>query len=193
MLASQSQDSTPAYSAEDIREAAHRYARRLYRAARGMGFSADQADDLVQDVFVTFVASIDRFEGRSSIHTWLFGILLRKAQERRRSRVKDELHDSIDEEWDRNFDAAGKWIRPPLNPDRALENRELAVAIQECLPDLTDQQRDVFTLRMVEELPAADVSKVLDLTVTHVGVLLHRARLRMRTCLGMKGWKVGAP
>ena len=50
-----------------------------------MGFSPGDAEDLAQDVFVTFLETIERFEGRSEVGTWLFGILHHKAQERRRA------------------------------------------------------------------------------------------------------------
>ncbi len=175
-----------------LRDVAHAHARRLYRAARGMGLSAEEADDLVQDVFVTFLSTLDRFEGRSSVGTWLYGILLRKVQERRRARVKEDRHDPVEESWLSNFDSAGRWVRPPVDPDRALTSLEARRAIVECLEGLSPQQREVFLLRQVEELPAADVGKVLDLTITHIGVLLHRARLRMRACLDGLGWKTTA-
>lgn len=175
-----------------LHEVASQHARRLYRAARGMGHPAEDADDLVQDVFVTFIATLDRFEGRAEVHTWLFGILLRKSQERRRKRARDEQHDPIDDEWADNFNEAGSWVRPPLDPGDALEAKQVGLAIEDCLPGLSDSQREVFYLRMVEALSAAEVGKVLGLTVTHIGVLLHRARLRMRDCLGRKGWKAGA-
>jgi len=170
-----------------LRQAADLYARRLYRAARGMGVYADEAEDLVQEVFVTFVATLDRFEGRSSLLTWLFGILLRKVQERRRARAREARHESLDEEWSGHFTETGQWVRRPADPIRGLDNQQLSIAIEECLEDLTDRQRDVFMLRLVEELPAAEVSNVLGLTVTNVGVVLHRARLLMRKCLGLRG------
>ncbi len=175
-----------------IRQVAQDHARRLYRAARGLGHAAPDADDLVQDVFVTFMATLDRFEGRSSVQTWLFGILLHKSRERRRVRLKDERHDPIDEQWADTFDGRGSWIRTPVDPDRSLESDEAGHAIAECLPGLPAQQRDVFILRLVEHLTTAEVGKILGLTVTHTGVLLHRARLRMRACLGAKGWSMGA-
>ena len=62
------------------------HARQLYRGARSIGFSEGEAEDLTQDVFVTFLETLDRFEGRAQVGTWLFGILYRKAQERRRAR-----------------------------------------------------------------------------------------------------------
>jgi RNA polymerase sigma-70 factor (ECF subfamily) len=186
---------TPEGAAQEsaaVADAAEKYGRRLYRAARGMGFSLDEAEDLVQDVFLAFVTTFNRFEGRSSVLTWLFGILIRKAHGRRRALEKEERHTPLDDEWARTFDEAGNWIRPPVEPDRALETTELAAAIADCLADLSTQQREVLILRLVEGFSGAEVSKILDLTITHTGVLLHRARLRMRECLGAKGWKTDA-
>jgi RNA polymerase sigma-70 factor (ECF subfamily) len=162
--------------------------RRLYRAARGMGVAAEDAEDVVHDVFVTFITSLDRFEGRAQLSTWLFGILHHKVQERRRVRVRAELHDPIDAIFEAQFDDAGSWRQPPVAPDRSVGVREAAAAIGHCLEGLSPSQRDVFQLRDVEGLSAADVSKILGQTVTHVGVLLYRARLRLRECLGAKGW-----
>ena len=92
---------------EALRSVVDDEGRRLYRAARGMGHSASASEDLVQDVFVTFIESIERFEGRAQVGTWLFGILHHKSQERRRSVVRDELHDPIDQLFESQFDARG--------------------------------------------------------------------------------------
>src|SRR5258708_24364881 len=69
---------------EALRVIVNEHGRRLYRAARGMGFTMEEAEDLAQDVFLTFIESIDRFEGRARVSTWLFDILHHKCQERRR-------------------------------------------------------------------------------------------------------------
>ena len=74
-----------------LRSVVDDHARRLYRTARGMGYAAAEAEDVVQDVFVTFLETLDRFEGRSQIGTRLFGILHRKSLERRRAKVRDDL------------------------------------------------------------------------------------------------------
>ena len=162
--------------------------RRLYRAARGMGYSQNEAQDLVQDVFVTFIESIERFEGSAQVSTWLFGILRHKSQERRRTAVREELNDPIDQAFESQFDARGSWIRPPTEPDRDVSAHEAGQAIQACLDRLSPIQREVFQLRQVSELPAAEVCKISGHTITHIGVLLHRARMKLRECLESKGW-----
>jgi RNA polymerase sigma-70 factor (ECF subfamily) len=173
---------------EALRVIVNEHGRRLYRAARGMGFTMEEAEDLAQDVFVTFIESIDRFEGRATVSTWLFGILHHKCQERRRVRARDDVHDPIDAVFESQFDARGSWIRPPTPPERAVESREARDAIHECLEGLPPLQRAVFQLRQVEDLSAADAGNVLAQTVTHIGVLFHRARMRLRACLEGKGW-----
>lgn len=173
---------------EALRAVVDEHARRLYRAARGMGFTVEEAEDLSQDVLVTFIESLDRFEGRARITTWLFGILHHKAQERHRSRARDELNDSIDAVFEAQFDTRGNWIRPPTAPDRAVSAQQAREAIRECLDGLPPLQREVFHLRQVEELSAAEAGNVLAQTVTYIGVLLHRARMRLRACLEGKGW-----
>ncbi len=173
---------------EALRSVVDDQGRRLYRAARGMGYSKAEAEDLVQDVFVTFIESIERFEGRAQVGTWLFGILHHKSQERRRAVVRDELNDPIDQVFESRFDARGSWIRPPTAPDRHVSAQEVGNAIQECLGGLSAIQREVFQLRQVEELLAAEVCKISGHTITHIGVLFHRARVKLRECLEEKGW-----
>ena len=153
-----------------------------------MGHSQSEAEDLIQDVFVTFIESIDRFEGRAQVGTWLFGILHHKSHERRRSVVREEMNDAIDQVFEAQFDARGSWIRPPTAPDQAVSAREMGQAIQDCLAGLSPIQREVFQLRQVEELPAAEVCKISGHTITHIGVLFHRARMKLRQCLEGKGW-----
>src|SRR6266581_3258811 len=121
-------------------EIVDQHARLLYRAARGMGFAVEESEDLAQDVFVTFIETLDRFEGRAQIGTWLFGILHYKAQERRRGRARDALHDPIDAVFEAHFDTRGNWICPPTAPDRAASADETREAIRECLEGLPQLQ-----------------------------------------------------
>ena len=170
-----------------LRDVVDQHARRMYRAARGLGFSASDAEDLAQDVLVTFLETLDRFEGRSAVATWLFGILHHKAQERRRSHAREDSTDAVEEVFQMRFDSRGSWLKPPIEADRIGESRETADILRDCLAALPAQQREVFHLRQVEECAASEVAGIVGCTTNHVGVLLHRARLRLRTCLEGKG------
>ena len=173
---------------EALAEAVREHARPLLRAAKGMGFLAPEAEDLVQDVFTTFLERLDRFEGRSQLRTWLFGILHHKVMERRRASLVDDRMDSIDETFESRFDKSGKWVRPPADIERLMLSKEIGEVIQECMKGLPANQREAFVLREVEELETAEICKILEVTVTNIGVLMHRARIRLRECLEGKGW-----
>lgn len=69
------------------------HAKAFYRAARGLGFREEEAEDLVEDVFATFLETLDRFEGRSQVRTGLFGILHHKVMERRRDHYRDQQNE----------------------------------------------------------------------------------------------------
>lgn len=164
------------------------HSRPLYRAARGMGFKEEEAEDIVQDVFITFLSSIDRFEGRSQLRTWLFGILHHKSMERRRKHAREDQHDTIDEIFEARFDGSGSWVAPPQDLVRLMESKQIGEAIAQCMEGLPALQRSVFVLREIEGLRGDEVCKILEVSVTNMGVLMFRARNRLRECLEGMGW-----
>jgi RNA polymerase sigma-70 factor (ECF subfamily) len=171
-----------------LAEAVHDHARPLLRAAKALGFAEQEAEDLVQDVFITFLERLDSFEGRSQLRTWLFGILHRKTLERRRALITDDRMDPIDEVFESRFDANGKWTRPPGDLERLMLSKEIGELIRGCMDGLPVNQREVFVLREVEGLETGEICKILEVSVTNFGVLMHRARARLRECLEAKGW-----
>jgi RNA polymerase sigma-70 factor (ECF subfamily) len=171
-----------------LAEAVRDHARPLLRAAMSMGFPGPEAEDLVQDVFTTFLERLDRFEGRSQLRTWLFGILHHKVMERRRASRNDDRTDPIDETFESRFDKSGKWVRPPEDIERLMLSKEIGGLIQGCMDELPANQRGAFVLREVEGIETAEICKILSVTVTNFGVLMHRARVRLRECLEAKGW-----
>ena len=100
------------------------YLAQILRAARGAGLAPERAEDVTQATFTTFIEAAPRFEGRSSVRTWLFGILYKKIAEARRARQRDNQHEEIDEAFERRFDASGKWQSPPEPVDTVLHNKE---------------------------------------------------------------------
>jgi RNA polymerase sigma-70 factor (ECF subfamily) len=173
---------------EALAEAVRDHARPLMRAARGLGFVEQEAEDLVQDVFKTFLERLDSFEGRSQLRTWLFGILHRKALELRRASIIEDRMDPIDEVFESRFDSKGNWTRPPADLERLMLSKEIGELIRGCMSGLPANQREAFVLREIEELDTGEICKILDVSVTNFGVLMYRARARLRECLETKGW-----
>jgi RNA polymerase sigma-70 factor (ECF subfamily) len=165
------------------------YLRQIFRAARGAGLDTARAEDVVQATFATLIETAPRFEGRSHIRTWLFGILYRKISEVRRDVEKDRRADDIDEVMESRFKPDGTWLHPPQPVETAFEAVEIREAIAGCLEDVPTSQRMVFILREVEEFSTKEICKILDVSRTNFGVLIYRARNRLRECLEAKGMK----
>ena len=159
------------------------YLGQILRAARGAGLTPAQAEDVAQETFATFIESASRFEGRSHVRTWVFGILYRKLQEARRGFAKDRRMDDVDEVFESRFDDDGSWSRPPRGPANALLDKEIRVEIVECLEGVPDRQRLAFVLREIEGMSTQEICKILEASSTNVGVMLFRARNRLRECL----------
>lgn len=184
-----SQDLTARIRAQDpeaLAEVVRTYLRQIYRAARGTGLDPEQAEEVTQETFKTFVETAPRFEGRSHVRTWLFGILYRKVAEARRRLAQERNYEPLDEVFESRFDADGNWAVPPRPPDAALEAKELRREIQSCLDEAPAPQRMAFLLREVEGLSSEEICKILEVTRTNLGVMLYRLRNRLRECLEAK-------
>ncbi len=164
----------------------HEYTESLLKGALGLGFSIDDARDLVQSVWATFFEIQSKFEGRSHIRTFLFGILYNKAKERRREDKRLVPDEKIDELVDSHFDERGRWRSPPLDPERFLQATQAMKLIEECLDGLPLTQRMAFCLREIDDHGTPDICKILNISVTNLGVVLFRAKARLRECIEHK-------
>ncbi len=172
---------------EAIKDVVHSYLPQVFRAALGAGLDRHVAEDVTQSTFVTFIESAHRFEGRSHVRTWLFGILYKKIAESRRRLKHDRETDDIDEVFEQRFDKNGLWSRGPRPVDAAVFDKEVRQGIDECLEEVPSKQRMAFVLREIEELDSEQICNILEVTRTNLGVLLHRVRNRLRECLEAKG------
>ena len=170
-----------------LAQVVHAYLPQLLRAARGAGLAPELAEDVAQDTFVTFIEIAPRFEGRSHVRTWLFGILYKKIAAARRGLRRDQEMDDIDDVFEQRFDNTGSWTRPPRPVDAVLNDAEVRREIDDCLDQVPTKQRMAFVLREIEDLDTPEISKILEVTRTNLGVLLHRVRNRLRECLEAKG------
>jgi RNA polymerase sigma-70 factor, ECF subfamily len=168
-----------------------RYQPRMLRLAESTVGSRAVAEEVTQDTWLAVVRGVERFEGRSSLKTWLFHILLNRARsaagrEQRAGRPVDGA--------DETFDKSGAWTNPPEPwADRAVDRivaARLASRVQHLLPQLPDNQRQIVVLRDLEGLPADDVAALVGITDGNQRVLLHRGRAHLRRLLSTE---VGRP
>jgi RNA polymerase sigma-70 factor (ECF subfamily) len=148
------------------------------------------AEEVVQQTWLIVIASLSRFDGRSTLKTWIFGILVNVARARVRCDRKsipftDLGIDAVDPS---RFIASGQWADPPdawgdLTPERIVGGRELIEHMAMALDALPPTQRSVVILRDLEGLDAEEASKVLGVSEGNQRVLLHRARSRLRSAM----------
>jgi RNA polymerase sigma-70 factor (ECF subfamily) len=169
-----------------LRAVVESYLPHILRAARGAGLSPQDAEDVTQETFTTFLEVAPRFEGRSHVRTFVFGILYRKIAEARRSLARGRKNDPIDEVMESRFAPDGSWSRPPAAADTLVRIGEIRRFLTECLEASPAAQRMAFHLREVEGLSRAEICKILDITSTNLDVMLHRLRNRTRECLEAK-------
>lgn len=151
------------------------------------------AEEVVQETWLAVLQGISRFEGRSSLKTWLFRILTNRAKTRaqREGRyVPLSTLDDLDAEPSASperFDPTGHWANAPQSWDEVPEDRllseETRALIQEAIDALPPNQREVITLRDIEGWGSEEVCNVLGISETNQRVLLHRARSRVRQAL----------
>lgn len=158
----------------------------IYKACLGLGFNEHESEDLTQNVWITFFDVVPRFEGKSSVRTFLFGILYKKASEFRKQAQRLEASEDIDQIVDKHFDQRGHWIHMPMAPDRFVLSTQIMAIIEKCLEYLPWNQKMAFTLKEIEDVEVGEICSTLEVTITHVGVLLFRARNQLRECIESK-------
>ncbi len=172
---------------EALRTVVETYLGQIHRSALGAGLGPERAREVTQATFATFIEKAPSFEGRSHVRTWLFGILYHKIKEARRGLRQEHQMDEIDEVVEGRFDAKGSWVRPPQAVDLQLYASEIREFFEDCLEKVPTQQRMAFVLREVDELSSKEICKILNISITNLGVLMYRVRNRLRECLEAKG------
>jgi len=162
------------------------FASPLLAAARSWGMSLPDAEETVQDALVDFLAALDRFEGRSTLKTFLFGVLFNKCSERRRKAARELATEDVEGAFDARFGLFGIWNCIPKGPEDEAVNGELKDWLSRCAEALTTDQRAAFQMKVVEGKETEEICKILGVTPTNLGVLLFRARNRLRECLEKK-------
>ncbi len=162
-----------------------RYHEPMLRLAAAYVPSRAVAEEVVQDTWLAALRGLADFEGRSSLKTWLFRILVNRARttgtrEHRSVPVADP-EPAVDPS---RFGGDGGWADPPEHWIEAAESRmeagKLADRIRVWIDDLPARQREVVLLRDVEGMTSEEVCTVLALTDGNQRVLLHRGRSRLR-------------
>jgi RNA polymerase sigma-70 factor (ECF subfamily) len=168
----------------------------MLRIARNYVRSAELAEDVVQETWIAVLKGINNFQGRSSLRTWVFAILINTAKRRG---VSEQRHGdseimaftggTVDRARFRDADDPypGHWRESPCafpdTPEGSILGKELTSIAAEQLALLPERQRIVVTLRDLLGFEADEVCEMLDLSLGNQRVLLHRGRAAIRAVL----------
>jgi RNA polymerase sigma-70 factor (ECF subfamily) len=163
-----------------------RYSSPIYRVAFGITRSHAEAEEVVQDVFLTLFRKVDMFEGRAALGTWLYRIAANAALSKKRGkRAHSEVYledclPTFQADGHREGDAAwlvADWSGTPESELLAGEAREV---LEQALERLPEHYRAILVLRDVEEVSTDEVAEILRESVATVKSRLHRARMALR-------------
>ncbi|MEV3901967.1 RNA polymerase sigma factor [Mycobacterium sp. NPDC050551] len=170
----------------------------MLRVARGYVHTHEQAEDVVQETWIALLKGIAGFEGRSSVRTWLFTVLIniaksRAVRERRDSdlQIMAFTEGTVDparfrdagDEWPGHWRADAAPAPFPDTPEGSVLGDELVAVARRELDKLPERQRQVVTMRDLLDLDSAEVSELLGITTGNQRVLLHRGRAAVRQAL----------
>jgi RNA polymerase sigma-70 factor (ECF subfamily) len=162
----------------------------LYRYALVRLGNREAAENVVQETFLAALEGMAGYSGKASERTWLVGILKHKIIDTYRRSARELAVDEVDslpDPAEELFDKRGEWRVGPRSflerPDTALEASRLYQVLERCLEALPPRMARAFALREMDGLPTNEVCKILGVTPTNLGVMMHRARMQLRRCL----------
>jgi RNA polymerase sigma-70 factor, ECF subfamily len=167
----------------------------LLRLAMSYVATREQAEDAVAETWLGVLNGLDRFEGRSSLKTWIFRILVNRAKTKGVREQRSVPFSSLEGDGEQSessvdparFAPAGNWSAPPQSweglPEDRLLSAETRSVVDDAIARLPAMQRAVITLRDIQGLSAQEAGDILGLTEVNQRVLLHRARSKVRARL----------
>ncbi len=159
------------------------YQQKVLNTAVGMVQDIGAAEDISQEVFVTVYKNILSFKEQSSLSTWIYRITVNKCLDHLRNKTRQKRGGILSQ----IFSSSNNTL--PDNPDFihpgvVLENREKAKYLFKAINTLPENQRTVFVLVHIEDLPQKEVAEIMNMTVKAIESLLQRAKANLRKVLG---------
>jgi RNA polymerase sigma-70 factor (ECF subfamily) len=163
----------------------HQHAPRINSIARRMLSTDADVEDVLQNVLLQVLRKLDTFRGQAHLATWLYRVTVNAALAYRRKRGRQlarEGGQSTGHLEDRGRSVSAMSARE-AEPDRQLIGREMKECIEQAVRQLPEMYRTPFVLSDIEEMPNAEIGKLLGLSLPAVKSRLHRARLLLRDAL----------
>ena len=156
------------------------YQKQVVNTCFGIVHNTEDAEDIAQEVFIEVFRSVQNFRADSKLSTWLYRIAV--------NRSLNFIRDNKRKKWFQSFEdtvfAKNAQVNIPAGhhetPSEELENTQRATILHEAIDSLPDNQKTAFTLNKYEDLSYKEISEVMDLSVSSVESLIHRAKLKLQ-------------
>ena len=179
-----------------LAEWVNQYTHDLLRWATFKTNNKEVAEDLIQETFLAALKGLDGFKNESNPKTWLTAILNNKILDYHRYRLKNIVisstkNDNTESEalFNNLFDNYDNWQRPkrPMpwstEPENLLDNTEFQITLKNCMSELPEIWLSAVQLKYTDEKNAKEICQELNISTTNYWQLIHRAKLKIRTCL----------
>lgn len=172
---------------EELKSWIEQYSGALLKRALYVLSNKEDAQDVVQEVFLAAYSAYDSFEGKSNVLTWLMAILNRKVADFYRKKYKSEPNIRLDH----FFDETGSWKNNDVlndwnvsgEEDELLDNKDFNKTLEECIEELPSKWKILLKMYYIEEKKAPEVSQELNVSTTNLWKILQRSRMQLRECL----------
>ncbi len=157
------------------------YQKLVVNTCFGMVHNTEDAEDIAQEVFIEVFRSIHKFRADAKISTWLYRIAVNRSlnfiRDNKKRRWFQSFEDSVQ---DKNRELQNITSSKTDQPEFQLENKQRAILLHEAIDSLAQNQKVAFTLSKYEDLSYQEISEVMDLSVSSVESLLHRAKKNLQ-------------
>jgi RNA polymerase sigma-70 factor (ECF subfamily) len=159
----------------------------------------DLAEEFVQEAMLAAYRSRHQYAGNAAERTWVIQILRNKIADHYRRRQREVPATDVvsgEDPTDDLFNQKGHWGKKPgkwsIDPGAMLRQQDFLRVLTDCMEGIPERQKEVFHLKVMDEQATDDVCDILGVTRTNLGVLLHRARMKLRACLEINWFGSGS-
>lgn len=163
-----------------FKELVESYRSMVVNTCFGLLHNSEDAEDVAQDVFIEVIRSVENFRADSKISTWLYRIAVNRSLNFLRDNKKRKWFQSFDDVVESKKDMLNQLNQQSDDPESELENSQRSLLLHEAIDSLPENQRVAFTLNKYEDLAYKEISEVMNLSVSSVESLIHRAKKNLQ-------------
>lgn len=164
-----------------FREMVENYQKLVVNTCFGMVHNTEDAEDIAQEVFIEVFRSIQNFRADAKLSTWLYRIAVNRSLNFIRDNKKNKWFQSFDDSvQSKNAQLQNITTRGTENPEIVMENNQRANLLHKVIDSLPNNQRVAFSLSKYEDLSYKEISEIMDLSISSVESVIHRAKKNLQ-------------